>query len=248
MALDPAHRISAAHRALTSPILLETIFLFILADKLGQWEARSATNDSTADDSESQSYSHYGSAGVLRRCAQVNRFWFHEALPHLWKDVVTEASHYPLSQIFQNIQPDRRQLYANFIERASERNYHDGEKCDHILHDLTFPRLKTLHVFLNHQHRFPQVRTDVLETLILDPHYEPCYPEMYFVDQDVSAAVLDQIAVLYPNVRSIEFVDKAVADPGFLDKFRARMPNLQKFDHSLVLETNVDMFYGTVRN
>ncbi|KAJ6541478.1 hypothetical protein B0H19DRAFT_1268474 [Mycena capillaripes] len=53
----------------------------------------------------------------LARCGLVNRLWYHESMPHLWRHPTTWNSTLP--RLFHRIEPVRRQFYVNFKERAS---------------------------------------------------------------------------------------------------------------------------------
>lgn len=108
-----------------------------------------------------------------------------------------------------------------------------------IIDGILLPKMKTLHLTLDYCGHVPRLQgAAAVEKIVLEPHYEPCDPETWFVDQDTRDTIFDELAVVFPNVKEIEFVLRALAWPGVMQRFAKRMRRLERFDYRLVFETS----------
>ncbi|OKP12905.1 hypothetical protein PENSUB_1452 [Penicillium subrubescens] len=100
-----------------------------------------------------------------------------------------------LPNFFWPIAPDRRQFYANFVEKAllpAVMNENDDDSG--TLQDLVFPKLRSLHLFVNFGHNYiPRIPGHRIEELKADSQHEK-YPTTT-VDPEAMSAILDQIPV-----------------------------------------------------
>lgn len=252
---------SATNCALSNWIILERIFDMISADEAFSCETcpvKGTDADSMKDDPEShwcRDCSYYHCRGVLLRCSLVNRFWFQEATKILWKRPYTFLHDHGTTLTSLLGWPEggeRRQYYAGLIEEGTERTAEERRRRRVLdtrygsIETLSFPKMKTLYMSLDLDGHVPQMRGAAVERLVLDPHYESCNPETWFVDQDTLETILDELAVTFPNVKEIEFIDRALAWPGSLQRFAKRMSRLETFDHDMVLETSQACEFGSL--
>lgn len=191
---------SAAQRVLSLPELREQIFAWIHFDPDGFWEDANPYRDS------GDSTHWYGRYGVLTRCAQVHSHWWHEVMPLVWenwRDYITTN----MWEAFHDIEPSRRQLYANFV-RTVETNLLEDENSieatQSCLSDVVFPKLETLTFYVRgcYDHKEKLVELPVfhaprLVSLFIDPRFE-IYPDTYGVFQEEWETVFDLVAVSLP--------------------------------------------------
>ncbi|KAJ6541487.1 hypothetical protein B0H19DRAFT_1173354 [Mycena capillaripes] len=136
----------------------------------------------------------------LARCGLVNRLWYHESMPHLWRDVT--AYYCTLPHLFHRIEPARRQFYANFIEHAFVvlAGISTAAEDDEALRGLAFPRLTALRITVPNPGyedppHVPRIQNHRVVVLEVDPHYESCYPEFFGVSKEQWEVILEQILV-----------------------------------------------------
>ncbi|RHZ56595.1 uncharacterized protein CDV56_106462 [Aspergillus thermomutatus] len=187
---------------------------------------------------------------TLLCCGLVNRTWYHDAMPLLWKDLHPSFYWHNLPKHFRSITPDRRQFYANFVEKALLDAVKDeNDENDEILQGLAFPKLRSLHLFVDyHDGYIPRIQAHRIEELDVVPRHH-AYP-IRMVDAEVMSAILEQIPVsfrtparlprihqliedkvVFPDVRNLVFVDCAPVYRGAPQRLAARLPRLEKYDH-----------------
>lgn len=230
-----AEQISSTVRALGMPELLSRIFGWIRLDEGGSWAGLTDSG---------KTYS-YGCLGVLAHCALVNRLWCAEAVPCLYADNPFDilwfggGDHYGVVGGLRRVEdPSRKAFFAGLIKVASMGTVgkEDAEKYDAHVNGLVFPQLHTLTLVLGTlATHITRVQAPVLRRLVIDPVYD-VFPTSYALGQDGMDLVLDQIPILFPNLEEVEFDDTAIAYPGALERFAARLPRLRVFDHSYVIE------------
>ncbi|RHZ61405.1 hypothetical protein CDV55_105999 [Aspergillus turcosus] len=192
---------------------------------------------------------------TLLCCGLVNKTWYHDAMPILWKDLHPSFYWHNLPKLFRSITPDRRQFYANFVEKALLHAVMDeNDDNDEILKSLAFPKLRALHLFVGVGHGYiPRIQGHRIEELDVVP-YHHAYPIVMVGAEDMNA-ILEQIPVsfrtpagltrihrliedkvVFPDVRNLVFVDLAPVYRGVLQRLAARLPRLEKYDHRYLME------------
>ncbi|KAF7352188.1 putative rta1 domain protein [Mycena venus] len=181
----------------------------------------------------------YCSHKDLATCGLVNRFWYQESMPNLWRDLTT--SNCTLPSLFHNIGPARRQFYANFIERAdlTLAGISTAAETDEALHGLAFPRLTVLKIWVpnpgyDDPPHVPSIQNHRIVALEIDPHYEMCYPEFFGVLEEEWEVILEQIPNVFPDLERFEFKDCSLVEQRVLERFAGRLPRLEVLDYSLV--------------
>lgn len=139
---------------------------------------------------------------TLTRCARVNKMWNEEAVPRLWRYRANRLL-FPdtdLKAIFEEIDPCRRQIYANHIQWAiitpacSCYDQHGIRDLDSALGGLSFPRLAGM-LFMVKGGCIPAFEAPSLASVHLDPHYEPAHPEIFGVHPGEWDALFGTFAV-----------------------------------------------------
>ncbi|KAG6829839.1 hypothetical protein H0H87_009961 [Tephrocybe sp. NHM501043] len=116
------------------------------------------------------------------------------------------------------------------------------EESDAPLRGVDFPRLE--YVFLccpiggSHVPRLEAGAGAKVKVLDIDPNFE-YYPETYGLDQEAWTEILEAVTVIFPNLEAVTFEDKAKVYPGELERFAKRLPRLEAFDYSSVVESDV---------
>lgn len=114
--------------------------------------------------------------------ASINRLWFQSIVPVLWRHPTQARTDPCLTALFWNIDPDRRGIYAQYIEngtlvftgsrvrsRAEKiRRTTYGETEDQVLAAVDFPRLKVLYVKARLGYRLPQLGHHCVEYILFD--------------------------------------------------------------------------------
>jgi hypothetical protein len=86
---------------------------------------------------------------------------------------------YNLPDFFWPITQDRRQFYANFVEKALlHAAMNENDDKNGIPQDLVFPELRSLHLFVKFGHDYiPRTQGHRIEELKFDPRHEK-YPKL----------------------------------------------------------------------
>jgi hypothetical protein len=136
----------------------------------------------------------------LFRCGLINKLWYTEAMPLLWSaTIVGDLLSNSLPKYFTNIDSERRQFYANLVEKAVivTVNEEKAAEDDAVLKGLKFPKLDYMWMMLDdHQDGFyvPRVEGHCIKTLEIDPRFE-LYPDTYGMTRDEIGMILEQIPV-----------------------------------------------------
>ncbi|KAK8054867.1 hypothetical protein PG993_000094 [Apiospora rasikravindrae] len=118
--------------------------------------------------------------------ARLNHLWFASVIPLLWRHPTQTRTDQCLTGQFWNIAPERRSLYAQYIERGTlvftssplnlrsakkkVRRTKYGETPESMLEGLAFPRMKTLVIKARLGDRLPRLGMNVVEDVLFDPH------------------------------------------------------------------------------
>ncbi|KAJ6541493.1 hypothetical protein B0H19DRAFT_959101 [Mycena capillaripes] len=209
------NRLTVGQTALLLPEILDLIFRHVHDIDVDQW--------SHAD---------------LAPCGLVNRLWYHESMPHLWRHGTWICT---LPRLFHCIEPARRQFYANFIERAwvALAGISTAAEDDEALRGLAFPRLTALKITVmnppyDDPSHVPRLQNHRVVALQVDPHYEACYPEFFGVSEEEWEVILEQIPIVFLDLERFEFEDCALVEQRVLERFAERLPRLEVLDYSLV--------------
>lgn len=229
---------------LSLPFFLPAVFDHILWDE-DCYITTCPVKGTVGDPDRKEPHNHYCDKcecydrhGVLLRCMLVSRHWFDMAVKVLWRfPSKYEYGLDSLARRMMGLEKERRQFYADLVEEATEMTGKDKEK-DEALEGLKFPKLKKVRLMTRDAY-VPKIEARGVESVVIDPHYEPCNPEYYGVTQGEMERVLEQIVELWPDAREVVFEDSALAWPGAMERFRKRMGRLEVFDHKLVTETDV---------
>ncbi|KAF7156353.1 hypothetical protein CNMCM6106_009620 [Aspergillus hiratsukae] len=177
---------------------------------------------------------------TLLCCALVNKTWYHEAMPALWKDL-DQLRYMPnLPYFFRPITPDCLQFYADFVENAFLHAMDENDDNDEILNGMAFPKLRSLHLFVDFGHEYiPRIQGHRIEDLYVDPRHE-AYPTTT-VSAEAMGAILEQIPlieakVVFPDVRNLVFSDLAPVYRGAPQRLAARLPRLETYDYRYLHE------------
>ena len=248
--------LSAVHRVFSIPTILSDIFACIVESK-DFHRITCARHSPALEPSEADPEINYcddcviyWADGVLFRCALVNHAWFYEVIRHLWKrSPAAEIPPISLSDLMEKVEPSRRQLYADWIEEGFQMSEpsddYYGMKPDEIditfpqndlFENIKFPRLKKIEIRLDGC-RLPIIAGEYAEVVTIDPPFDDI-PTHRGVDQDDMAAVFDNIAISFPNAKSVVIKDDCGVYPATLKKFMKQMPKLEHFDVGRVHETN----------
>ena len=181
---------TAVQRALSLPEILSAIFMWIDENQWPCW----------------QFYDHdknypYGREGVLIRCALVNKLWYNESMRCLWSDPSSRILQYSQSSLptaFGNLDPGRRQFYANFVKTANliTVDEADLEETNDLLRGVAFPKLKLLRLIEQDcagPNYVPRIGIHRVRELDIDVPYD-CHTG-YGVSQDDMDTLLEQIPV-----------------------------------------------------
>jgi len=228
--------LGAVHSALHLPEILHIIFTWIQRDTGGFWPLYDKEKDNAVDS--------YGVDGVLARCALVNKLWYLKAMPILWAFPNSHCGSKPacLTQIFGAIEPPRRQSLANFVREANLVTVDTSDNRDAAIRGIAFPKLQTVTMTLDDYSgvHVPRIENHIIKSLDLDPRFE-YYPDTYGMSPDQMESVLDQISIVFPELESLGFIDRAQVQTGALERLVKRLTSLKSFDHELVDETQEDL-------
>ncbi|KAK6538610.1 hypothetical protein TWF694_010188 [Orbilia ellipsospora] len=173
----------------------------------------------------------------LAHCACVNKLWFKEAIRILWRNPTKYNTRLnKLSNFFYEIEPERQQFYLDHIEEFVIQDVSEQDEASRKpLHHLEYPNLKTITMRAAGWwgFRFAKFGKNSARKLRFDPRFD-VYPDTYGVDQEKMKKTLDYIVETFPNLESLEILDRCLAYPGDLENFARRMPKLKTFNHELV--------------
>ncbi|KAK7941556.1 uncharacterized protein PG986_013943 [Apiospora aurea] len=110
--------------------------------------------------------------------ARVNRLWFSTVILLLWRHPTQTRTDQCLASQFWHIAPERRQLYAQYVERGtlaftgSPRTLRSTKKetAESMLEAVDFPRMKTPVIMARLGDRLPKLGKSVVESILFDPH------------------------------------------------------------------------------
>lgn len=185
---------TAAQRALMIPETLEAVLLWIDRDTTGYWYEHG------------QPQIYYQREGVLARCGLVNRCWYKQATRLLWKHPAPKFRHHrqnSLPALFDNIDSERRQFYADFIENGVlvTVSSSDASHVDEALRGLRFPKLESLSMYIEggfYGYHIPRVEHPQLSALEIDPPYDVS-TDTFGVPIDDMDEILEQVPVSSPS-------------------------------------------------
>ena len=176
-------------QVLAMPEILERIFTWLSLDVGIFVEGRSYTlpltdpGNENDDDAYDPDIKYHGSWGVLARCARVNKLWWMEATPLIWREPHWDLWSHDSATILRRVEPERRQYYANFIEEAQLWSYepNNNPAADEMFRETKFPRLAKVRIVLPTSGKathMPRLNAPELRDLEIDP---PCdsYPRTY---------------------------------------------------------------------
>jgi len=195
--------LSVIQQALEMPEVLSTILTWIHLDDNSSYSYEIEYDPDAPEDPVKHQwlygYGTYGRQGVLIRCGLVNKLWYIEVMPLLWSTPpLGSLWSATLFKVFANIDPPRRQFYANFVKKAELETLdsNDVAKWEIVFDGLKFPRLESLELRLNGPY-VPKIEGHCMKSLEVDPPFEmfPDGTRCYERTQDEMWAVLDQIAV-----------------------------------------------------
>ncbi|KAJ7640851.1 hypothetical protein DFH06DRAFT_1334567 [Mycena polygramma] len=207
--------------ALSLPEIVDTVFCCLDVDADDDWDARHAK------------------LAALSRCGRVNKFWYHEAMRHLWRDVSIHWSYPTLPTLFAPIEPARRQFYAGLIECCILDvvfNTKDvAVAIDAALRGANFSRLSEVRMRVTGRSsgHVPRMEKNCVRHLKVNPRYE-AYPEGFGVSEKEWDDILEQIPTVFPDLRIFEFEDCALVKQSTLERFARRLPHLYELNYSLV--------------
>jgi hypothetical protein len=121
----------------------------------------------------------------LVRCACVNNIWFGQAMHYIWHSP-TKHDRMVIPDIFDKIEPGRRQIYANLVQTGHIRLIHGfraAQKADLALDGLTFPNLRCLKIPLWDSERvaklfLPKINAPKLDLLLIGIRYK--YDDIFY--------------------------------------------------------------------
>ncbi|KAF3909677.1 hypothetical protein AA313_de0208025 [Arthrobotrys entomopaga] len=220
---------TAAQRALLLPEILSLVLEWVHAQ---EWLS------SEDMDNYPESYTDLKSPNLanLARCARVNKLWFEESICFLWKDPnAHNYGFYGLRHYFERLEPERRQFYANYVEECMIEDVQVQEQSNTVLLELEYPNLKKVKLRAAgwFDCQFPKFGKNSVRKIEFDPRFD-VYPDTYGVRQDEMKQSLDYIAETFPDLETLDVIDRCLAYPGDLESFARRMPKLKSFDHRLV--------------
>jgi hypothetical protein len=134
---------------------------------------------------------------TLLCCGLVNKTWYHEAMPVLWKELDPLGSWHTLPYFFRPIPPNRRQFYADFVKHALLDTVKD-EKDDNneILSGLAFPNLRSLHLYVAEGKRYiPRIQGHRIEELAVFPYHE--VSPIFVLGAEDTNEIMEQIPVSF---------------------------------------------------
>jgi hypothetical protein len=193
---------SAAHKVLSTPLLLERIFTWIYEDVYGSWPVPERPQKPRDEDEEYNSSDYIERGGVLARCALVSKQWFYEATRILWRDWEDKIFLRPkFVETFTKMEPTRPQLYADMIHHAELAVVENPElfyTVQTTFTDITFSNLKSLYLYVpgdgSDRAEIPIFHAPQLTKLSFDPQYD-WLPVSYSVQQDEWKVIFDLITV-----------------------------------------------------
>lgn len=194
----------AAHKVLSSPLLLEQIFTWIYEDVYGSWPVPERPQTPRDEDEEYDSIDYIERGGVLARCALVSKQWFYEATRILWRDWEDKIFWRPeFVETFTKMEPTRRQLYADMIHHAQLAVVENPDlfyTVQTTFADITFSNLKSLYLYVpgdgSCRAEISIFHAPQLKELSFDPQYD-WLPVSYSVGQEEWKVIFDLITVRY---------------------------------------------------
>lgn len=190
---------TATEHALLLPEILSRIFKWIVRDEDGSWGLVDEENDT---------FAIYDSLGVVLRCALVNKLWFREAMPILWRRpgslIYRLSVRGSLPYCMKMIETlERRQLYASFVREALLVSVAEGaelaEELDAALQGVEFPKLNRIDLVIDDRgggFYLPRIDGRHVEGVMIDPRFE-IHPDIYGPSRADTDTVIDQLPVRY---------------------------------------------------
>ncbi|KAJ5593883.1 uncharacterized protein N7459_000091 [Penicillium hispanicum] len=130
---------TAAQRVVCIPELVGEILSWLVVKDSKQYQGKGAGNILI-----------FADFPTLARCGRINRVWFEEAMPILWRQA-TKLCQFSLPQKFAHIKSCRRQFYANFITTGNlvDSKRENVRSSTRALHGVIFPRLRCLKLIVD---------------------------------------------------------------------------------------------------
>ncbi|KAK8097424.1 hypothetical protein PG984_016563 [Apiospora sp. TS-2023a] len=210
--------------------------------------------------------------GALAPLACLNRLWFQSIVPVLWRHPTQTNTDPCLTALFWNIHPERRSMYAQYVESGTLvfagdpvppygtlRTKYEEER-EWILAAVAFPRLKALHLKACLGRRPPQLGPHRVEHIVFDPrerHIQPGWLRMDLVQFEAMFKDLKRLQfyhwahlrnpVLAHVVREFEkwITEKRRSELGNDTPFKIDRPVLDD-DHMFLLTLYHGSFGGTM--
>lgn len=212
---------TAAQRALLLPEILSLILMWISEDdmdfltdpdddKYGDDEHEEVGTSSMASDDGARLEMErlglgkygFGRDGVLLRCSLVNRLWNAVATPLLWEHIEFWTWGTSMPGVFGNIDPQRRQYYANLVKGPTTFTtvgQEEAASADAALQGISFSNLRSTTLQVNplaSGYHIPRIHAPGLVELCIDPPFD-VNPDSYYLRGSEWDGILDQIAVCY---------------------------------------------------
>ena len=204
-------------QVLTTPILLEQILtsifkgtdeLLVLFHKGLKTSSPPAPEYHLAPAQYNQAYKNR--RGQLYPCIFVNKLWFYETARILWRHwndrAANQLQHF--IYVFEQIQPERRQFYANLIRTAELLAIELSDlvqRAQVVFEGIHFPKLAAVHLLVpgiwydeTHLVEVPLFDAPQLSTLVIDAKYDyTSRAPMYVVSQNEWRDLFNLITVSY---------------------------------------------------
>ncbi|KAK8054868.1 hypothetical protein PG993_000095 [Apiospora rasikravindrae] len=151
---------------------------------------------------------------ALGPLACLNHMWFELAVPRLWRQTCITRSDPSLTTIFLRISPERRNMYAQYIEIGGiemvtvDRNPYQQDKemfPDSMLSNVNFPRLR--HLIIRHPghsgYSLPRLGPQRVEAILIHASsYETTFRDKPIVVADMER-ILDLIPEIFPHLQQL---------------------------------------------
>ncbi|KOS47504.1 hypothetical protein ACN38_g1532 [Penicillium nordicum] len=164
----------------------------------------------------------------LRHCALVNKLWLAEALPMIW-----DCFDLSIGTLFEKLEPDRRQFYANFMVFGESHALWDTASfktlsCD--LQNVVFPRMECLLLFTSGKRgefslpilNCPNLRCMAFQDM--DIENEEKDDDM---GPDAWESIFWDLPTNYPSLKELSFEFPPRVFPHAIRRLKKRHPNLR---------------------
>ncbi|KAH8422297.1 uncharacterized protein LDX57_000054 [Aspergillus melleus] len=223
----------AAQRVLILPELLEIIFMFIQL-------CHPFTKEISDTQPRTGKQTHWGHHRILRCCALVNKVWYREAGPYLWKQIEEDEDDEKflfIQDCFSTVATPRKQYYAGFIEQGTVDNWWSDP---HPLKDLSFDRLTSLRIWLDqHGQRIPRLKAPRLKRLEIAPKDPSFSDPMKHCFEGLVDELAKYIPRIYPHLRIVIFA-VIMPTPHLVKRLMKRLPELKVIHYVPPPENNDD--------